>query len=192
MPVVCINRPNRSSKRVYTERDVGRIVAYARNDGASDGLLIAYIMQGFGQNALICLLFRVVDLLNTSIFLTGLLAILSGLLTLVKAFKVFVVGKGSFLTTKFLGFLLRVLPPQFTVPINLMLVYIGLAELLIGAFITFVTSIANNVALHLLLSDACNADLAPLRVSVDPLDLGDLPQVISDMIDVIPSNIEDI
>lgn len=190
MVTKCYTKPNRSNPRTYTERDVGRIVAYARNDGASDGVLLAYIMQGFGQNALMCLLFRVVDILNTTLFLTGLLAILSGLLTLTKALKVFAIGKGSFLTTKFFGLLQRVLPPQFTIPINLLLVYIGLAEILLGAVITFVTSISNNVALHLLLSDACNAELKPLSVSVDPLDLGDLPEVVGDMIDAIPTIIE--
>lgn len=35
MPIVCVNRPNRTIKRRFTPRDLGRIACYVKRDGAT-------------------------------------------------------------------------------------------------------------------------------------------------------------
>lgn len=180
--------PNRKKPRVYSERDVGRIVAYARNDGANDSLLIAYILQSFGLRSLQCLAFKVLDILNTSIFLAAILAVLKGLLSVIKGLKILATGKKSKLT---LSIIEQLLPARFNKSLAAFLIWTGSAELAAGTLIVFLTSIANNVALYLLMKGVCEAEVQELRVKIEPVDTQSLFEDISDAISVLESVISD-
>lgn len=166
---VCFYRPARKQKRVYNERDVGRIVAYARNDGANDVLLIAYILQSFGLRTLQCTIFKVLDVLNTGFFLAAIITVLKGLINIFKGMKMLRTGKKSFLP----GLLEALVPKRFLSSLGTFLVYTGFASAVAGAGVVFFTSLTNNVAVYLLMKGICDAEPAPLSVSVKNIDIGD-------------------
>lgn len=184
----CYIKPNRSKPRVYSERDVGRIVAYARNDGASDTLLIAYILQSFGLRSIQCLLFKVLDILNTAVFLTAIIAVLKGILSVSKGLKILALGKKSRLT---LNIIEQLLPARFNRSLAAFLLWTGSVELAAGTLIIFFTSIANNVALYLLMKGACEAEVMPLKVEVQSVDTSSLFSDISDAIEVLEQILTD-
>ena len=181
-------RPARKKIRVYTERDVGRIVAYARNDGASDSLLIAYILQSFGLRALQCLFYRILDILNTAIFLTAILTVLKGMVSIVKGLKILALGKKSRLT---LNIIEQLLPARFNKSLAAFLLWTGSVELALGSLIIFLTAIANNVALYLLMKESCEAEVKPLSVDVVPISTASLMQDIEDALTVLQQVIND-
>lgn len=180
--------PKRKRPRVYTEKDVGRIVAYARNDGASDVLLWAYILQSFGLRNLQCLGFKILDILNTAVFLTAILAVLKGILSVAKGLKILALGKKSRLT---LNIIEQLLPERFNRSLAAFLLWTGSVELAAGTLIIFFTSIANNVALYLLMKGVCEAEVSPLKVEVTPIDTRTLLADIEDAVTVLESIITD-
>jgi hypothetical protein len=185
---VCFYRPARKEKRVYTPRDVGRIVAYSRNDGADDILLIAYILQSFGLRSIQCLLFKILDILNTAVFLTAIIAVLKGMLSVSKGLKILALGKKSRLT---LNIIEQFLPKRFNKSLAAFLLWTGSVELAAGTLIIFLTAIANNVALYLLMKGVCEAEVAPLKIEVSSLDISTLGGDIDDAVTVLRVIIED-
>lgn len=165
---VCIYRPARKKARVYSERDVGRIVAYARNDGANDTLLIAYIIQSFGLKKIECLIFKILDILNTAVFLSAILLLLKGISGLIKFSKLLVSGKRSRLT---LNLIEQIWPSRFTKSLAGYILWVSSAELAIGTLMIFITAIANNVAIYLLAKGVCEAEVQELSVVVKPLEV---------------------
>jgi len=79
MPVVCINRPNRSKARPFTAKDVRRIAKYAAEDGADALEIFAGVAATLGFGYLICRGARYVD---SALTLTNLLAKVGGVLAL--------------------------------------------------------------------------------------------------------------
>jgi len=186
---ICFTRPERKKPRVYTERDVGRIIAYARNDGASDVLLFAYILQSFGLRNIQCLLFKVLDILNTAIFLGAILLLLKGLAGVVKVIKIVTFGKKSRVTLLLIE---QFWPTKFTKSLAAFLTWTSSAELAIGTAIIFITAISNNVALFLLMKGVCEAEIQQMTVELQPpVDTGNLYEDIADSITVLQSIISD-
>lgn len=180
--------PKRKRARLYSEKDVGRIVAYARNDGADDIKLIAYILQSFGLRNIQCLGFKILDILNTAVFLTAILAVLKGLLSISKAAKILALGKKSRIT---LSIIEQLLPARFNKSLAAFLLWTGSVELAAGTLMIFFTSIANNVALYLLMKGVCEEQLDPLKVDIQSLDVKSLFEDISDAITVLEIIITD-
>lgn len=170
MTRVCYNRPDRKRPRVYTEKDVGRILAYARNDGASDVLLIAYIMQSFGLRKVQCVIFKVLDVLNTAFFLGALIGMLKGVIYIIKGLRMLTTGRRGIAT----AVLDMVVPKKYLKQLGAFYLWTGSVEAVFSATIIFLTAIANNVALYLLMKGVCDAEVAPLRVPVQNIDVGDL------------------
>lgn len=48
MPIVCINRPNRSERRVWTARKVGQVCGYALREGATQTELASELEECLG------------------------------------------------------------------------------------------------------------------------------------------------
>jgi len=180
--------PKRSKPRVYSAKDVGRIVAYARNDGAPDILLMAYILQSFGLRNIQCLLFKVLDILNTAFFLSAILLMLKGMSSILKAVKILTLGKKSRLTISVLE---QLWPTKFTKSLAAFLLWTGSAELAIGTTITFLTAVSNNVALYLLMKGVCEAEIDPLNVGLEPVDTSTLYEDINDAVTVLQQIITD-
>lgn len=181
MPVVCINRPNRTTPRVFKERDVGRIVAYARNDGANDAVLIAHIMEGFGRRQLFCVIFAILDLFNTGLFIGAILTILSGILSIITGIKFLLKGRTKFMTSA-IKVLLFLLPKSWGTALASWLLWLGAAEVLVGALIAFISAIANNIALFNIAKTTCEAQVQPYAVPVNPLDVGDLEDKLENLV----------
>jgi len=180
--------PKRKRQRIYSEKDVGRIVAYARNDGADDIKLIAYILQSFGLRNIQCLGFKILDILNTAVFLTAILAVLKGILSVSKGLKILALGKKSRLT---LNIVEQLLPARFNKSLAAFLLWTGSVELAAGTLIIFFTSIANNVALYLLMKGVCEEQLDPLKVDIESLDVKSLFEDINDAVTVLETIIND-
>lgn len=180
--------PKRKRPRVYTERDVGRIVAYARNDGAHDALLIAYILQSFGLRSLQCLLFKVLDILNTAVFLGAIISVLNGVIAITKGLKILGTGKRSRVTLSVLELLI---PKKYLGSLAAFFLWIGSVQLAAGTLIIFFTAIANNVALYLLMQGICQAEVMELSVNVQTLDTHGLMDDIEDGITVLETIITD-
>ena len=67
MTIVCIRRPNRKKKRVFTCTDVNRIVRNIRESGESycgDAELMSAILHGFGLQDVVCYFARVLAFFN--------------------------------------------------------------------------------------------------------------------------------
>lgn len=169
-------RPNRRKARVFSARDCGRIVAYSREDGASDAELIAHILNAFGQKELACALYRILDILNTTVFLGAVLGILKGILTLLKGLKLIIIGKKSRIVTSILEF---IIPERYKNELAVLLLYIGSVELAFSSLIVFITGIANNVAIYLLAKGVCETFSDEYHgVEVRPLEMGDVKDVL--------------
>lgn len=167
---------------------MGRIVAYARNDGAHDALLIAYILQSFGLRSLQCLLFKVLDILNTAVFLGAIVAVLNGVIAITKGIKILGTGKRSRIT---LSILEAIVPTKYLASLAALFLWVGSIQIAAGTLIVFFTAIANNVALYLLMQGICEAEVAPLSVDVQVLDTHGLYEDISDGITVLRQVIDD-
>lgn len=168
--------PHRKTKRVFTARDAGRVVAYARNDGANDAELLAHIAQAFGRREILCLIFQILDILNTAAFITAIVGLLSGAVTIAKALKAIQLGKFSRIT---LNVVTLFIPKRFVVKVAVLLIWIGGIEVAASAAIIFLTSLSNNLSLFLLMKGSCELEIRPLPVEVDDLDIGDLPEAIT-------------
>jgi hypothetical protein len=187
---VCFIRPARKKPRVYTERDVGRIVAYARNDGANDVLLIAYILQSFGLRTLQCTVFKILDILNTGFFLAAIITTLKGIITLFKGLKILRTGKKSSLP----GIIEFLVPKRYLGSLGTFLVYTGFASAVAGAGVVFFTSLTNNVAVYLLMKGVCDAEPAPLSVPVRGVEIGDFADKLDEvaqLLNEVKSAVED-
>lgn len=186
---VCFYRPGRKGKRVYSAKDVGRIVAYARNDGAPDILLLAYILQSFGLRRIQCLIFKVLDILNTAFFLGAILLIIKGLSNLLKVVKILTLGKKSRLTFSLIE---QLWPNRFTKSLAAFLFWVGTAELALGTLTVFITAISNNVALYFLMKGICETEIQALNVELKkPVDTGSLYEDISDAVTVLQKIVTD-
>ena len=175
MPLKCYDKPNRKHPRVFSARDVGRITAYARQDGANDAELIANILAAFGQKDIGCAVFRILDVLNTAIFLGAIVTILKGVVTFFKGLKIFLTGKKTKIATSILEF---IVPERFKHELAAFLLFIGSVETLFGTLIIFLTSIANNVAIYLLAKGVCDTFVQDYPIEVERLDLGDLKDIL--------------
>jgi len=167
MTIRCYRRPNRTKPRHFSERDAGRIVAMVRANGGNDELLLAYILEGYGLRAVSCALFRVLDILNTGVFLSAILAILSGMLSIVKGVKFILTKKRSVFSV-----VSHIIPKSWITSLGKFLLIAGSIELFLGAVIAFVSAIANNIELYLLMKGVCNAELKALPVDVRKPDIG--------------------
>lgn len=163
-------RPARKKPRVYTERDVGRVVAYARNDGADDVLLIAYIVQSFGVRTLQCTLFKILDILNTGFFLGAIITTLNGIIVFLKGLKLIRTLKSATIP----GIVELLIPKKWLGSLGAFYLYIGAGSAIAGGAVVFFTALSNNVALYLLMKGVCDAEISPLKVDVSELDLGGL------------------
>jgi hypothetical protein len=170
----CVIKAARRDRRVFSERDAGRIVAYARQDGANDAILIANILQAFGLRDIGCQVFRILDVLNTAFFLGAIISIIQGVLTLLKGVKIVITGGKSKIATSLIEL---IVPNKFKNQLASILIWIGGAQIAGGALIIFITGIANNVAIFLLAKGVCDTEVKPLPIDVPDLDIGDLSDI---------------
>lgn len=172
MPKKCYIKPNRKEIRHWRERDVGRVVAYARRDGADDALLIAHILEGFGVRELGCLVFRILDILNTSFFLGAIIGILNGLILVLKGLKLLRTLKRATIP----GILELIVPEKWLGSLGAFYLWVGATTAAASGLVVFLSSIANNFAIYLLSRNVCQAKVSPYSISVDKLDIGALPE----------------
>lgn len=189
MPKHCYIRPNRSHTRHFNEKAAGRVVAYARRDGANDALLWAYILQAFGLRRIGCVIFRVLDVMNTTFFLAALVGLFKGLATLAKGLKLIVGGTKSKIITTVLEV---VVPKKWTRELGVWFAWLGAVEAICSAVIIFLTAIGNNFAVYLLASRICTAETDAYTVDVETLDIGDLADVLDNLAVALrqPSEVE--
>jgi len=83
VPIVCVNRPNRSEPRHFTPKDVARISRYAAERHTVRNIFVAVIV-GLGLGASVCVLARAV---NRTLGVVGLIKQLAALLASAAAAK---------------------------------------------------------------------------------------------------------
>jgi hypothetical protein len=110
------------------------------------------------------------------------------MLSVSKGLKILALGKKSRLT---LNIIEQFLPKRFNKSLAAFLLWTGSVELAAGTLIIFLTAIANNVALYLLMKGVCEAEVAPLKIEVSSLDISTLGGDIDDAVTVLRVIIED-
>lgn len=176
-------KPNRSYIRHFKARDVGRIITYARRDGAEDAELLANILAAFGRKDLACLIYRVIDVLNTSAFLGALIAMLSGLITVLKGLKLVRTLKRGTIP----GLLELIVPAKYLGSLGAFYIWVGGVTASMSALVVFLTAIQNNVALYLLARSTCETKVEPFELEQDPIELGSLPAALYEALVILES-----
>lgn len=175
--MTCKKKPNRTHPRVFKPRDVGRIVAYAREDGADDAELIAYILVGFGVRELGCLIYKILDILNTTVFLGSIIGLLNGVITLLKGIKLLRTLKKATIP----GLLELIIPAKYLGQLGAFYVWVGAVTASASSLVVFLTAIGNNVALYLLMKGVCETDTPPYTFDIKRLDVGNLPESLASL-----------
>lgn len=95
MTKVCYNRPNRTKRRVFTNKDVARIAKYAVDDGADPRDLAVGVLSALGLGFVLCASAKAV---NSAVGIAALIAKIGGALALGKLldFLLTVVTNGLF------------------------------------------------------------------------------------------------
>lgn len=95
MPKVCYIRPNRTKRRVFTERDVARIAKYAHEDGADPRNIAVGVISALGLGFVLCASAKAV---NSAVGIAGLIVKIGGALAVGKIidFLLSVVTNGLF------------------------------------------------------------------------------------------------
>ncbi|HID72558.1 TPA: hypothetical protein EYP38_01335 [Candidatus Micrarchaeota archaeon] len=173
MPIVCIERPNRTKPRYYTAKDAGRVVAYARKAGASDYEILAHVMAGFGLKRTLCQVALIMDLLNNTIFVAAIIGLFKGLAFMAKGIRMGLTGKKTKLPTTILEVLV---PKRYITQLGSLFIWVGALEAIASAIVVFMTAIANNLSLLILVSTACDVETPDYSNQVKPMDVGDLEE----------------
>ena len=91
MPIVCINRPNRSERRVFRCSDVRRISRYAVASGESPECILNGMLDELGYKESVCRVLGVVryikDIKENAVYvavLSALITIISGISSILK------------------------------------------------------------------------------------------------------------
>lgn len=155
MVQVCRKKPNRTKPRHWRPRDVGRVLASARADGATDVELVAAVFEGFGARATLCLISRALDVLTGAASIGAMITILTGLLTIAKGIKAIATLSPPAIIRILLLPLRRILPSSIVASIGEILVVIGSMEVLLGALVGAVSALANSANLLSQLQLAC-------------------------------------
>lgn len=188
MPLVCYNKPNRTYRRTFTARDVGRITAYARDTGASDVEILAQIAKAFGLKDIACLIYQILDILNTGVFLGAIIGILKGIQYLVKGVKLLGVPARSLLTSA----LTLILPKAWIVGLGAFFLVIGAVEIMISIALVGLTSIANGASVYLIMKGICNTSTPDFNVSNRDLEVGSLKKDLNNIIKSIKKLVKEI
>lgn len=83
-----MKKPKRRRKRHFTAKDVGRIVAYARRDGADDAVLARYIIYAMGMGEVPCLVGKFMLLAASAIFLSAIAKLARAFVYIYRGIKV--------------------------------------------------------------------------------------------------------
>lgn len=178
MPLVCYNKPNRTHKRTFTARDVGRITAYARDTGADDVEILAQIAKAFGLKDITCLIYQVLDILNTGVFIGAIIGILKGVAYLVKGVKLLGVPARSLMTSA----LTLILPKPWIVGLGAFFLVIGAVDIMISIALIGLTSIANGASVYLIMKGICNTSTPDFNVSNRDIETGNLKKDLKNVI----------
>jgi len=177
MPRKCYIKPNRKEIRHFDERAAGRVIAYARRDGADDALLIAYILQAFGIRVIGCLIYRILDILNTTFFLSALITLLNGIVLIAKGLKLV----GTLKRATIPGFLEIIVPKKYLGSLGQLYLWTGIITAGASALTVFLTAISNSFAVYLLMRRVCEAETTAYKIESDPLDIGELPEAFDEI-----------
>lgn len=95
MTKVCYDRPNRTKRRVFTNKDVARIAKYAVDDGADPRDLAVGVLSALGMGFVLCASAKAV---NSAVGIAGLIVKIGGALAVGKIvdFLLTVVTNGLF------------------------------------------------------------------------------------------------
>lgn len=178
MPIVCRYKPNRTKPRYFSARDAGRVVAYARYHGADDGVLLAYIAEAFGLRTTICGVAQLLSVLNNAAMLGAILGILKGIELILKGIKLV----ASRTPSRILGTMLeKIIPKKWSGSLGHLYLALGASGVLISSMIAFISTLANNVELAVLLTRACETPIKALPVIPEPARVGDIADAVGNL-----------
>lgn len=83
MPIVCIERPNRTKRRVYRCSDVGRITRYALKEGADKSCVFNSVIDELQYKETLCKILKVIRLVREIKDNAVYIAVLSALITII-------------------------------------------------------------------------------------------------------------
>lgn len=178
MPIVCIERPNRTTVRRFTERDAGRIVNEIRRNGGNDSLLLAYLLQAYGLRSLFCVMLRTVDILNGAVFVGAMLSLLSGLITFLKGLKILLTGgRGNIIS----GIIQFLVPKKYLGQLGIFLTSLGALQALAASGVAFFSALTNSVVLFQMVKGACDVPITSFKSESAGFDLEELDAALSEL-----------
>jgi hypothetical protein len=171
----------RRKKRHFTAKDVGRVTAYARRDGADDAVLAKYIIAAMGMGEVPCIISEVMLLVANAVLIAviyklfrGLSYIAQGLLSLSTAFQ-----EISWTSTFFFE-LVATIEVEFGIEITIMskaewLIWIGSIQSSLAAMILFFDSYQDTIIYFRFLDKICGTKIErnpfPIKTEKPDFDL---------------------
>lgn len=165
-------RPRKA--RSYTARDVGRIAAAAREDGANDADMIAYLLEAFGVGRFGCAAYKFMQFSQNVVLITAIIGILQGTLTLYAGWKKLRMGTPVRFTRNIIDLLI---PKRYKDSYAAILAYIGATEIALNALVAILTLLSNAQPLFYLIEDICIKERKALGLARDPNTLGPLETI---------------
>lgn len=156
---------NRRKTRHFTAKDVGRVTAYARRDGADDAILAKYIISAMGMGEVPCIISEVMLLASSAVLwfvvfklVRGLMFIAQGLLTLTTAFQE-ISWTGTFFYE-----LVATIEVEFGIEITIIskaqwLIWVGSIQATLSAMILFFDSYQDTIVYFRMLDKVCQTKI---------------------------------
>jgi len=157
-------RERKRAARPYTARDVGRVLLYAREDGAKDEDIIGYILDAYGQPSIACAAFKVTNYLQDVAQLMAVVSMLRGIATVAGGIKKLTTRAGW---TKVFAFTERFIPERYAPTYGALMVYVGGMEVLAAAAVEFSILVGNARSVNVMLGKICAADRKALGVKYE-------------------------
>jgi hypothetical protein len=155
----------RRKTRHFTAKDVGRVTAYARRDGADDAVLAKYIISAMGMGEVPCIISEVMLLASSAVLwfvvfklVRGLIYIVEGLNTLTAAFQE-ISWTGTFFYE-----LIATIEVEFGIEITIMskaqwLIWIGSIQATLASMILFFDSYQDTIVYFRMLDKVCQTKI---------------------------------
>jgi hypothetical protein len=191
--IVCIKRPNRVKKRVFSCADVNRIVRNVRDrggQGCSDAELMSAVLHGYGLQDVVCYFANVLDFFaRIKVFLV-LYYVSKMVKSLLVLYNIVYRGARRVLTAKILGLVEVELGVGWLSKMAVWGVELSAAiDVLIGSLVVVIAAFENLSGISPFLVDVCShrgqyvvsSNPSGLSVVVDGMDIGALDTLESDM-----------
>ena len=166
-------RPRKA--RSYTARDVGRIAANAREDGANDADMVAYLLEAFGVGRFGCALYELMQFTQNVAMFGAVIGLLRGAITLLAGMrKLSKVSPVRFTA----GVIDLLIPKKYKTSYGAVLAYVGATEVVLNGVMSMLILLSNSHPLYKLSESVCKGERKALGLKRIPEPLGPIDTIV--------------